>query len=102
MCWQVRVQLSAALKQKLLDDWDRIQSGAIEPLPRKPSVNDIMLQFVDACKSNKDLVEPEEEVGMTSDPQQKHASTYTFSEAAHLAQSKGTRDQGSTIKVLCV
>ncbi|CAL8461794.1 g1325 [Coccomyxa elongata] len=59
---KVRVHLSAALKQKLLDDWERIQSGSIAPLPRRPNVNDIMLQFVDACKSNKDLVEPEEEV----------------------------------------
>ncbi|EIE25227.1 MRG-domain-containing protein [Coccomyxa subellipsoidea C-169] len=58
----VRVQLPTALKQKLIEDWDRMQSGSVASLPRRPSVNDILLQFVDACKSNKDLVEPEEEV----------------------------------------
>jgi hypothetical protein len=59
---QVRVQIPAALKQKLLEDWDRVQTGSVASLPRRPSVNDILLHFVDACKSNKDLVEPEEEV----------------------------------------
>jgi hypothetical protein len=60
--FQVRVQLPALLKQKLLDDWERVEKGSIVPLPRRPSINDIMQQYVDAGKTNKDLVEPEEEV----------------------------------------
>lgn len=59
---QVRVQLPVFLKQKLLEDWDRIQRGSIASLPRRPSVNDVLLQYVDSCKTSNDLVEPEEEV----------------------------------------
>lgn len=56
------MQLPALLKQKLLDDWERIEKGSVVPLPRRPNVNDIMQQYIDAGKTNKDLVEPEEEV----------------------------------------
>ena len=60
---QVRVQLPAQLKQRLIDDWQRVDGGQQQALPRKPSISDILQQYVDSTKSSRDAIEPEEEVG---------------------------------------
>ena len=59
---QVQVALPAALKQVLLDDWERVEGGSLAPLPRRPSVAALLQQYVDACRTSRELVEPEEEV----------------------------------------
>ena len=59
---QVRVQLPAQLKQKLIEDWQRVDRGEQQALPRKPSISDILQQYVDSTKSSREAAEPEEEV----------------------------------------
>ena len=54
--------LPAALKQVLLDDWERVKGGGVFPLPRRPSVATLLQQYVDSCRTSRELVEPEEEV----------------------------------------
>ena len=61
-CVQVRVQLPALLKQKLVEDWQRAERGDELALPRKPSISDILQQYVDSTRGARDSVEAEEEV----------------------------------------
>ena len=61
-CLQVRVQLPALLKQKLVEDWQRVERGDKLALPRKPSISDILQQYVDSTRSARDSVEAEEEI----------------------------------------
>ena len=56
------MQLPAQLKQKLIEDWQRVDRGEQQVLPRKPSISDILQQYVDSTKSSREAVEPEEEV----------------------------------------
>ena len=65
---QVRVQLPAQLKQKLVEDWQRVDSGQQQALPRKPSISDILQQYVESTKSSRDTIEPEEEASPQSPP----------------------------------
>ena len=59
---QVRVELPAALKQVLLEDWERVEGNALVALPRRPSIATLLQQYVDSCRTSRDVVEPEEEV----------------------------------------
>ena len=56
------MQLPALLKQKLVEDWQRAESGEELALPRKPSISDILQQFVDSTRGARDSVEAEEEI----------------------------------------
>ena len=56
------MELPAALKQVLLEDWERVEGGTLVPLPRRPSIATLLQQYVDSCRTSRDVVEPEEEV----------------------------------------
>ena len=58
------MQLPAQLKQKLVEDWQRVDRGEQQALPRRPSITDILQQYVDSTKSSRDTVEPEEEASI--------------------------------------
>ncbi|KAK9820555.1 hypothetical protein WJX72_011618 [[Myrmecia] bisecta] len=59
----IQVEVPPALKKVLLDDWERItRDGKLVPLPRRPSVRDILQQYVDANRAKKDLTDAEEEI----------------------------------------
>ena len=58
---QVRVQLPAALKARLVKDWEHVEAGAEQTLPRKPSISDILQQYVDSTRGARDAPEPDEE-----------------------------------------
>ncbi|CAK0783845.1 hypothetical protein CVIRNUC_007045 [Coccomyxa viridis] len=62
MSSKVRVQLPALLKQKLVEDWQRAERGNELALPRKPSISDILQQYVDSTRGTRDSVEAEEEI----------------------------------------
>ena len=62
---QVRVQLPALLKQKLIEDLQRVDRGEQQAMPRKPSISDILQQYVDSTKGMRDTVEPEEEASFS-------------------------------------
>ena len=63
-CAQVRVQLPAALKARLVKDWERVEAGAEQALPRKPSISDILQQYVDSTRGARDAPEPDEEASI--------------------------------------
>ena len=56
------MQLPALLKQKLVEDWQRAERGDELALPRKPSISDILQQYVDSTRGARDSVEAEEEI----------------------------------------
>ena len=56
------MQLPALLKQKLVEDWQRAERGNELALPRKPSISDILQQYVDSTRGTRDSVEAEEEI----------------------------------------
>ena len=56
------MELPAALKQVLLEDWERVEGNALGALPRRPSIATLLQQYVDSCRTSRDVVEPEEEV----------------------------------------
>ena len=62
----MRVQLPAALKARLVKDWERVEAGAEQALPRKPSISDILQQYVDSTRGARDAPEPDEEASTLS------------------------------------
>ena len=56
------MQLPTLLKQKLVEDWQRAERGEELALPRKPSISDILQQYVDSTRGARDSVEAEEEI----------------------------------------
>ena len=69
---QVRVELPAALKQVLLDDWERVEGATLVPLPRRPSIATLLQRYVDSCRTSRDVVEPEEEVCLSGPVDETH------------------------------
>ena len=50
----MRAALPAALKQALLDDWQRASEAAPAPLPRKPCVDAILQRYLDRAPGSLD------------------------------------------------
>ncbi|KAK9846588.1 hypothetical protein WJX81_007200 [Elliptochloris bilobata] len=60
----VRAALPAALKQALLDDWQRASQAAPPPLPRKPCVDTILQRYLDRAPGSLDGPGLEESIAM--------------------------------------
>lgn len=60
------MQLPAALKQRLIEDWRRVEQGEAQALPARPAISDILQQYVESTRGGRDSVDPEEEVSLFS------------------------------------
>jgi len=60
---QVSVRLPAALKQVLLDEHEAVKKGLRLPaVPRKPSVSEILQQYVEESRASGQVVDAQEQV----------------------------------------